>query len=251
MLYGYYTAVSGMLNQERTLNVIGDNIANSQTPGYKAGRVVKTSSFQQLMTRIDNKGTEEVGKSSPIQIIEQIDSDFSTAQIERTERPFDMAIEGYGFFNIKDEEGNDYLTRNGNFYRDKDGCLALEGVGKVQGKKGEIEVPTANFTVLVDGTVLDNENDEIGKILVCTPEKENIKQHTNGTYILKEGEIDDNTAKENTYQVRQNHIEKSNIDVNNEVSRLMEAQRAFQSCSQVVKTIDQINQKTVTQIASL
>ncbi|MEG1993783.1 MAG: flagellar hook-basal body protein [Oscillospiraceae bacterium] len=247
MLYGFYTAASGMLNQERTLNVLGNNITNSQTPGYKAGRLVKTSFTQELMSRIDEDGKTSIGKASPIQLVEEIDTLFDPAQIEETNRPFDMAIEGYGFFGIKDTEGNSYLTRNGNFYRDAEGYLTLSGVGRVQGEDGEIEIPSANFTVLTDGSVLDENGDEISKILVYSPQTDNILKHTNGTYTLKEGNIEDNMAQEDSF----NHLERSNINVNNEVARLMEAQRAFQSCSQVVKTMDQINQKTVTQIAAL
>lgn len=251
MLYGFYTAASGMLNQERTLNVLGNNITNSKTPGYKAGRLVKTSFAQQLMTRIDEDGKTQVGKATPIQLVEEIDTLFDPAQIEQTDRPFDMAIEGYGFFNIKDTEGKSYLTRNGNFYRDTEGYLALDGVGRVQGEDGGIKVPTANFQVLNDGSVLDEKGKRMGKISIISPKTDNIQKHENGTYTLKEGNAEDNLAQAASFKVRQNHLEKANIDVNNEVARLMEAQRAFQSCSQVIKTIDQINQKTVTQIAAL
>lgn len=270
MYHGFYTAASGMLNRQRTLNVIGNNMANAKTPGFRVGRLVTTSFTQELQTRIENGKKTRIGKGSPVQLTEEIDTLFDTAPIEETGRPFDMAIDGYGFFKLKTADGEEVLTRNGNFSRDEEGYLVLDGVGRLQGEEGDIYVPSANFGVLENGTVLDDKGEEIGKIPVYSTNPDNLKKHTNGSFIFapKENSVDnavntdemaqnaesgfsDDLVVTKNAKIMQGVIERSNIDVNNEMARLIETQRAFQSNIQVLKQLDQINQKTASQIASL
>lgn len=98
MLSGFYTAASGILNQQRTLNVLTNNISNAKTPGFRAERVVTETFDFELMTRIEKGNTQRIGLDSPIQLVRDVPTIFDTNSLVETGFPMDMAINGEGFF---------------------------------------------------------------------------------------------------------------------------------------------------------
>jgi flagellar hook-basal body protein len=133
MMKGFYTAASGIFVQQRNINVIGNNIANSQTPGFKTDRVV-TSTFSQLVERIENRNKAIIGSESPVSFVDEVPVNLLDSSVEETDRPFDMTLIDEGYFNIAGQDKT-YMTRNGNFDVDNEGYLVLEGVGRVLGAK--------------------------------------------------------------------------------------------------------------------
>ena len=65
MLTGFYTAGSGILNQQRNVNIIGNNIANNQTAGYRAQRMVSTTYEHNFLTRLENGVYHSIGEGDP------------------------------------------------------------------------------------------------------------------------------------------------------------------------------------------
>ena len=65
MLSGFYTAGSGILNQQRNVNVIGNNISNSQTAGYKAQRMVQSTYEHNFLTRLEDGIYHRIGEGDP------------------------------------------------------------------------------------------------------------------------------------------------------------------------------------------
>lgn len=261
MLSGFYTAASGMLMQQRTLNVIANNMANENTPGFKTERVVSTTFEHELLTRIEGNSRTPIGSGSPIRIVEDVPTTFDPSLLEATGRPFDLAINGDGFYNIQVGE-EQLMTRNGNFDIDDEGFLILRGAGRVLGAKGEIEVENSSFTVDVDGTVFNSKGRRVDTLLITLPDQNSqLEKVRNGLYTVQprpgeNGEPADEAQEAGVDTVRMPHIiqgqlEHSNIDFNREMTLMMETQRTFQSCSNALKTIDQMNQKTANQIASL
>ncbi|MCI8622841.1 MAG: flagellar hook-basal body complex protein [Provencibacterium sp.] len=258
MLEGFYIAASGMLTQQRTINVLANNMANVKTPGYKARRVLSETFEQELLIRMEKNNTQVIGAGEATRIVRDVATDFGENLLEETGRPFDMALVGPGYFNIQGEN-NQYLTRNGNFDVDTEGYLILEGAGRVLGEDGEIEVGGSYFTVSEDGVVMDSEGSELGRLLITDPqaagngEQEGaadlpLVQQANGLYTVTEG-VENTPA--TGYSVYQKVLERPNLDLNREYTLVMEAQRSFQSCANALKIIDGINQKTATQIASI
>lgn len=257
MLEGFYIAASGMLAQQRTINVLANNMANVKTPGFKARRVISETFEQELLTRMEKGNTKVIGPGDATRVISDVATDFGENLLEETGRPFDLALVGPGYFNIQGEQ-NQYLTRNGNFDIDEEGFLVLKGAGRVLGEKGEIEVIGSDFTVSAEGIVFDSEGSEIDRLLITNPqaaeEQEEgaadlpLVQMDNGMYIVTEGT--ENTPAEG-YSVYQKVLERPNLDLNREYTLVMEAQRSFQSCANAMKIVDQINQKAATQIASI
>lgn len=254
MFNGFYTAASGMLMQQRTLNAISNNLVNQDTPGFRAERVISTTFEQEMLTRIEKGNTARIGAGAPIRILSEVATDFEAGVITESDNPYDIAINGEGFFCIQGQE-NIYLTRNGSFSVDAEGYLVLNNFGRVLGQNGPIYVGGTDLTVAADGSLLRQDGLIIDSIRIVVPgQQELLEKAANGLYVYDENN-DPNAGQPFTMPVGttlvQFAVEKSNIEFNRELSMLMEAQRNFQACSQILKGLDQINQKAVTQIASL
>lgn len=250
MLEGFYSTLSGMLVQQRTLNVLANNITNIKTPGFKAERVVTTSFHEELMVRKENGVKTPIGTSDPIHMVEDVITDIEASSLESSDRPFDMAIVGYGFFNIESED-RQFLTRNGNFDMDEEGYLVLAGAGRVVGQEGPIKVNTSDFYVSEDGTIYDSNDTVIDRLKITQlPDEEGaqMEKFANGLYVAPENAVDVDAE---DYHIVQNALEAANFDLNREYTQVMSAQRAFQACSQALKMIDTLNQKTATQIGNI
>ena len=138
MLTGFYTAASGMFMQQRTLNVLANNMANAATPGFKAERVVSTTFEQELLTRQERGNNGLLGKGSPVRLVQDVPSLFDPSLLKETNRPMDIAINGEGYFNIKSADEQQYMTRNGNFDIDDEGFLVLKVPAELWVKKAKL-----------------------------------------------------------------------------------------------------------------
>ena len=237
MLTGFYTAGSGILNQQRNVNLIGNNIANNQTAGYRTQRMVTTTYEHNFLTRLENGVYHRIGEGDPAIYTEEVETIFDESYLKETENPYDMALVGRGYFNIAGNN-NTYLTRNGNFNIDAEGYLVLEGIGRVQGRNGDLRVGGADYTITPHGLVYDNEGVFVDRLLVTAPaEGTEIRKFDNGMFVAG------NTEDIDAPTVYQNHLEQSNVDMNEEYTGLIEAQRALQACASALKMVDKINEK--------
>lgn len=170
MLTSLFTAISGMKANGTSLSVIGDNIANMNTIGYKTSRV----SFGDVMSQTLTSGTSssQIGRGV---LMSDISPLFTQGSFESTGNALDLAIDGDGFFIVKDTSGI-YYTRAGQFTLDKDGFvinpdgLRVQGYqyttgGQLTGILGDIDVskfnnstaPTANinFSANIDSRSIE------------------------------------------------------------------------------------------------
>lgn len=259
MYQGFYTIAAGVLMQQRNLDVLGNNLVNANTPGYKASRLVSTT-FDKELLRVENDLRTRIGGVSVINIVSEEPTRFDSESLLETGRGLDMAINGEGFFRIQapgttNEEGEEtepgaiYLTRNGNFALDAEGYLELEGWGRVLGQQGEILLKDAEFTVQEDGSVYDVNGNYVDTLSIVVPgENEAMERAGNSLFRLLDG-AEGVPATE--FTMVQNWLERSNIDPNREYTLIMEAQRAFQACSTALQIADRVNQKAAQQIAAL
>ena len=255
MASGFFTAASGMLMQQRTLNVIANNMANANTPGFKSERVVSTTFQQALLARQQGYNRTVIGIGDAAKVVEDVPTQFDESFVKATDMPFDLAILGEGFFTVKDADGKQYLTRNGQFDIDEDGYLILPGVGRVQGSRGDLKIEGADFTVNSEGAVYNTKGRLIGnlQIIAASPEAE-LEKFPNGLFQVAgaEGELGETAgfSEVESVKIGQGLLEASNTNYNREVALLMETQRTFQSCSKALMMIDEIEQKAAN-IASL
>ena len=134
-----YTGVSGLTSTGNTMQIIGDNISNSNTIGYKSSNYC----FEDLLSQSisTQSGTSQIGRGTAISTVS---TDFTQGSFENTGNATDLAIGGDGFFKVKDpNSGSVFYTRAGNFDFDKDGNLVNSAGYVVQGwsldENGEAE----------------------------------------------------------------------------------------------------------------
>lgn len=138
MMRSLYAGVSGLRNHQVRMDVIGNNIANVNTVGFKAGRVTFEEAFAQTV-RGPGAGNTGIGGTNPAQVglgmnIGSIDMLFGQGNLENTGRVTDLAVQGDSFFVVSDGEQNFY-TRAGNFDLDAQGRLVANNGYVVQGRQ--------------------------------------------------------------------------------------------------------------------
>lgn len=143
ILSSLYTGVSGMTAQGEALGVIGDNIANANTIGFKASR----AEFQDIISK-NLKGIlggNQIGRGVKIGAVNPI---LSQGNVDATEKVTDLAISGDGYFKVKGSDGESF-TRDGSFHFDREGYLVTNDNQRVQGftadEKGNIVNKTADI----------------------------------------------------------------------------------------------------------
>ncbi len=254
MVRGFYSAAAGVFTQQKSLNVISNNIANASTAGYKSQSTMESSFGDHLINRIselDSVAKNNIGPGSYMTVNSSEYTDFTQGSLESTGRSVDMAINGNGFFLVESETYGQVLTRNGQFEIDSDGDLYLPGVGKVL-NDGEdtINLENGNFTVSPSG-VISIDGDEADTLFVAVPGEDTVlKSVGNGVFqVNEEGGYDQ--AETETYRVMQGTLEKSNINIAQEMSKIIAGQNHYNSCTQIIKMYDSINELTVNNIGRI
>ncbi len=158
MMASLFSGVTGLKNHQTKMNVIGNNIANVNTIGYKAGRV----NFQEALVQTykgAGRPSSVSGGTNPVQLglgmqVSTVDNLFQQGGLETTGQITDLAIQGSGFFILADHNGNTYYTRAGAFGFDADSNMVDPATGLfVQGRMadstGEISslATTGNITL--------------------------------------------------------------------------------------------------------
>lgn len=138
MIRSIYSGVTGLQGFQQAIDVVGNNIANVSTIGFKASRVTYATTFSQVL-ELSKRATELTGGTNPKQIgygvkVASIDKIMSQGSFQNTGKKTDLAIQGDGFFILKDGSGKTYYTRAGNFDLDVNGTLVQASSGlKLQG----------------------------------------------------------------------------------------------------------------------
>ena len=154
MMRSLYAGVSGLQNHQVRMDVIGNNISNVNTTGFKKGRVNFHDMISQTLQGAA-RPNERVGGVNPKQVglgmtVASIDRIFTQGSLQTTGNQTDLAISGDGFF-VMSEGDKNYFTRAGTFGLDKDGKMVNPGNGlKVQGwmaktdGRGEVKVNSSD-----------------------------------------------------------------------------------------------------------
>ena len=141
MLRSLYASISGLRNHQTRMDIIGNNIANVNTVGYKSSRVTFEESLSQLLQGA-SRGVDG-GGTNPMQVglgmnVGSIDSRMSQGNLESTGLITDLSVEGKAYFAVSDGNGT-YYTRNGAFQFDSTGQMVLPTNGMVlQGKIADL-----------------------------------------------------------------------------------------------------------------
>ena len=146
---GFYAACAGLRAQSQALEVSAHNLANLNTPGFRAQDV----SFQSLLALVDPAAANELNHAiNNYGVLEGTHLDLSAGNVEMTGNPLDLAIEGEGFFAVQTPHGVRY-TRGGSFRVSTTGELVTATGDSVLGQAGVIHVPTGVVSIGSDGTI--------------------------------------------------------------------------------------------------
>ncbi|MEK7675863.1 MAG: flagellar hook-basal body complex protein [Verrucomicrobiota bacterium] len=278
MLRSLNTAVSGLQQFQARMDVIGNNVANVNTNGYKAARVDFADAFSQtLQFSSSGAASMQIGSGVSTAAIKNL---HTQGAISRTEVAEDLAIEGKGYFMVRDTASNaQYATRAGDFRLDNNGYLTTNAGQRVQGfsdgglsTRGDIQIDGAGRPSTSDpaATMKSYAVDTEGKVNVYLSDG---TQFTRGQILLQNFRDPQALVKEanNLYSgfgaagplggaespasaapgtnglgsIEAGALELSNVDLTNEFANLISTQRAFQASARIMTTGDELLQEIV------
>jgi flagellar basal-body rod protein FlgG len=254
MYQGFYNLVSGMLTQNRDLNTISNNMVNIQTPGYKSDTMLARTFDEEMLIRtgtVSKGNPTELATSAKIVSAQQTYVDYTQGSLRETDSIYDFALSGNGFFCIRTPEGERY-TRNGSFSVDEDGYLILNELGQVLSEDNQpIQVTSENFSA--DGGTFRLDGEVFGTLKVVDfADYDQLHKEDNGLFSTNQAQIEamDEIGGGET-GILWKAIEKSNVNMVEEMTAMMSSQRALQSAAQVLKMYDQMLGKASTDIGRL
>ncbi|MBP1546442.1 MAG: flagellar hook-basal body complex protein [Oscillospiraceae bacterium] len=245
MLRGYYTSVNGIINEERILNIITNNLSNTNTAGYKSDAAIPTTFHDNLLLLANGKRSD-TGTIRYRTLIET-KTDLVSGTFEQTNSRLDMAVMGSVYFNIqRRNSGEVLLTRNGQFNIDNEGYLALGSAGRVIDENGEpIMLGTADFKVREDGLIEVDDGREIQLALTFIPDNADIEKVDTNLMRPYEDLGWGNIPEGMVYRIRQGWYERSNVNIAAEMAKAMDANALFRANSQALQIVNSVNQLAV------
>lgn len=233
---GYYYACNGMILNQRKLDCIGNNLANMTTSGYKRDTAI-VRSFDEQMILVKHR--EELSGTFAHTYVDQSYTDLEQGSFEYTESPFDVAINGNVYFNIAGYNGETMLTRNGQWELDSEGYLCLSNSGRILGENGEIQLGNDDFVIDVDGRIYQNgELVDRLRLSYINPEGNIDKFGANMFTSVEAGDVPEGER----FDIIQGAYERSNIDLNYEMTMMMNSNRLYEASSAILKLCDSMNQ---------
>jgi flagellar basal-body rod protein FlgF len=277
MLRGLYTATSGMLAQQRRTEMLTNNMANANTPGFKADQSSMRAFPEMLLQRLGTEKlplreqkhlpyTQFIGSINAGVYMQEAIPKFTQGDLRETGRKTDLAIvdgnlpvneennvKGSLFFTVETPNGIRY-TRNGNFTLNPQGFLTTnEGYYVLDENGNRIQLTSEEFEVRQDGTIMEN-NTFVAAINVVFAENpyELIKQGNGLFSVENNGTLP--AARNNpdvSFSLKQGFLERSNVDVAQTMTEMLTAYRAFEANQKVLQAYDKSLDKAVNEIGRI
>ena len=257
MVRGLYTAYTGMLNEQKRLDIISNNLANSSTVGYKAENVT-SQSFEDLMTIKVRDGScayneEMIGTMNPGVKIGETYMDWGQGSLRQTGNTYDLAIQGKGFFAIKvvDSQGNSSIkyTRCGTFKCTSDGYIVDADGNRLQGSGGDVQVPTdaREIAIKEDGTIMADGQPVNRITLTDFADYNYLELYGDNMYNAVKGA----TITDAEGTLAQGFTEQSNVNVVSEMVSMITITRAYEAGQKMIRTQDSLLDADVNQVGKV
>ena len=235
---GIFSAVSGSLAAQTRLDALANNLANANTVGFKAERVLQRA--------------EKAGEIAPPPTAvptpvtrEHVETDFTQGSVVRTGNPLDVALAGEGFLVVKTERG-ERLTRSGNFSIDNAGYLATSDGSRVQGTSGDITIPHSPVIIGTDGSVRAGDQ-RVGQLRVVTVQDPTQLVRESGTRFSA-GSQTPTDAAPGSVQIVQGATESANLSPVEGLVSLIETVRGFETYMRAAERLDQVTSKAINEV---
>ncbi|MCX5688205.1 MAG: flagellar basal-body rod protein FlgG [Planctomycetota bacterium] len=258
------SAASGLGALDTAMDVTANNLANVNTPGYKASR----ANFQDLLyIEKEQPGTKNAnGDQRPTGLyvglgvkVSGTQLDFRQGPPQMTSRQLDLNIQGDGFFHVKvdDSLGSDAYTRAGNFTLNSDGELVL---ASDQGRRLEppiiIDPDVTSVSISADGMVRvmkpgNLQLQDVGRLQIASfVNPTGLKQIGENLFVPSDASgpaSEGNPGEERRGKIAQGQLEASNVDPTTELIDLIKTQRAYEMNSQSIRAADE-SLRTIAQL---
>lgn len=245
MIRGLYTAASGLWVNQFRADVLTNNLANLNTPGFRAADP-EAVSFPEIMVNQTIYGSTTPGTATGFMgtgvAAAATVFDLSPGPYQNTGIPTDLAILGEGFFAVQTPQGTLY-TRQGNFGVDAEGRLVTQDGYLVLGEDGPITVGSERFDVAPDGTITSN-GKPVGRLLVVDPGNGATLHQIAGTMFQSTLPLQPLAG----HQVRQGTLESSNVDETAAMVDLLTALRAYEASAQAIQAENETLQKATNDV---
>jgi len=232
-----YVALSRQMTLRREMDIVANNIANSDTTGFKVESAMVRTDASDKARMVDGP------KSLKFVIDDGVIRDFSQGTLRQTGGTFDLGIEGQGFFKIETAEGERY-TRDGRFTLSPDGRLTNQFGDAVGGEGGEITVNPEEgpVTIAADGTVSQN-GERVGKIAVVAFDDLSALSKDGNNLLRNTSNIQPVAA--TAARVKQGMLEGSNVNSVMQITRLIEVSRAYESMARTIEGSSELSRRSV------
>lgn len=260
MMRSLWIAKTGMDAMQMNVDATSHNLANVSTNGYKRERVVFEDLLYQNLRQPGGATSQQTQMPTGLQLgtgaraVATV-KNFSQGNLQLTDGPLDLAIQGDGFFQITLPDGNTAYTRDGSFQVDSQGNVVTSNGYSIS---PALQVPqgTTKITVAADGTVtaIVNNNSaapvQLGNIQLATFINPPGLQAIGGNLSLETAAsgapLVGDPGTNGLGAVNQGYVETSNVNVTEELINMIQAQRAFEINSRAISTSDEMLQKLTT-----
>lgn len=257
MVRALYTAYTGMVNEQKRLDVISNNVANASTVGYKTERATSQSFKEELTYKIKDASVaynrENIGNMSLGTKIGEVYTDYSQGSLRETGNTYDLAIEGKGFFQVAhtDSNGNTTTryTRDGSFTMTKDGDIVDADGNKLLGVNGAIRVPVdaKEISIANDGVIYADDT-YIDTIQLTDFQDYDFLEHFGDNMY---GAVQGATQIPTDAIIDQGYTEQSNVNTVSEMVDMIAVTRAYEAGQKMIKTVDGMLDAAVNSVGSV
>lgn len=225
MYPGINQVVRGCRIQEHRLETIANNLANANTTGFKKDIL----SFDHWL-RVHQK------------------TNLAQGNMRYTGNAVDIALSGEGFFKVSTPEGIRY-TRDGRFYVNAEGQLSTTGGHPVLGESGPISIQGTDISVDDHGKISVDGEEADTVAVVSFPRPELLRKQGESSFIY-DGDDGEEPRPQETL-VKQGYVEESNVAVTQEMIKMIETLRHFESYQKVLQTFDETDAKVINEVGKL
>ncbi|MCK6206656.1 flagellar hook-basal body protein [Bacillus infantis] len=274
MFRGFYTVASGMLSQQRKTEMLTNNMANANTPGFKADQA-SMRAFPEMLLQSAGQYSLPVEKGYKVPVNQPIGpintgvymqeamANFLQGDIRETNQKTDLAlvdlampineagIAGSAFFKVEGADGQARYTRNGDFTLDGEGFLTTSsGQYILDDGDNRIQLASDQFTVDEAGRITgaNGETGIIGIAFAADPQR--LIKEGGGLYRTDDGNPLENAAgnPDAGFQLKQGFLEGSNVDSSRTMTDMLTAYRSFEANQKVLQAYDKSMEKAANEI---
>ena len=254
MIRGLYASARGMAVEQKKQEVISNNLANSNTVGFKKDVVLVRSFSEELLANVEKGHYLPLGPLSQSPILQSIETSFTLGMLEDTGRLLDLALTGDAFFTLQTPQGIRY-TKDGSFGLDRDGYLvSSDGYRVLDIDGGAMQILTDNVTIDQDGGMWRLDDGQQGQFLgklglaVFSPDDLRALEKRGQNLFEAVGIV---PFAQGVGQVRQGMLEKANLEIIREMIDMLSVMRIYEANQKSLQAHDEILGKSINEVGRL